>query len=129
MKIEKIIAHNIQKHCKSNIILLFLLDSWMAKGEIGEPGYIGVSGRPGPYGKKGEIGSYGPAYELKSMALYKSFNDLIYRGGFGLDGRPGLKGIVGSRGIKGERGPAADWAEPGEQGKIELEILKKNRFF
>lgn len=97
----------------------------MAKGEIGEPGYIGVSGRPGPYGKKGEIGSYGPAYELKSMALYKSFNDLIYRGGFGLDGRPGLKGIVGSRGIKGERGPAADWAEPGEQGKIELEILKK----
>lgn len=38
------------------------------------------------------------------------------RGSFGIDGRPGVKGIQGSRGIKGERGPAADWAEPGEQG-------------
>lgn len=47
---------------------------------------------------------------------FRFFNAVIHRGGFGIDGRPGLKGVVGSRGLKGERGPAADWAEPGEEG-------------
>jgi hypothetical protein len=27
-----------------------------------------------------------------------------------------MKGMPGDRGMKGERGPAAGWAEPGEEG-------------
>lgn len=41
-----------------------------------------------------------------------------FRGDFGLDGRYGIKGIYGDRGMKGERGPAAEWAEPGDEGEF-----------
>lgn len=47
------------------------------------------------------------------------FNTFL-RGEFGLDGRYGLKGLYGDRGLKGERGPAAEWAEPGEEGKDQV---------
>lgn len=51
-----------------------------------------------------------------------SYNSFDFRGEFGIDGRYGIKGIRGDRGMKGERGPAAEWAEPGEEG-ISILIL------
>lgn len=33
--------------------------------------------------------------------------------------------MQGDRGLKGERGLMAEWAEPGEEGNLNNEILKK----
>jgi hypothetical protein len=40
-----------------------------------------------------------------------------------MDGRPGLKGFRGDVGLKGDRGPAAEWAEPGDEGETQYFIL------